>query len=111
MFYSSVILSIIAVLCIVGTAADIYLNWNTAEKNRPRSKALQCLIAFSLYTNTKKWLSTNGGGDNLGAIHGIRFLSTCWVVLGHTISTIPMSNLWNLVKFSEVGCRSVEYYV
>ncbi|XP_055327622.1 nose resistant to fluoxetine protein 6-like [Paramacrobiotus metropolitanus] len=43
------------------------------------------LLAFSLYGNGKKILDTCSTNDrSLSCIHGIRFLSMTWVLLGHT---------------------------
>ena len=68
---------------------------------------IQALLAFSIYTNTKKWLNTKnsggGGGENFGCIHGIRFLSTCWVVLAHTWSMSNFMNTWNMVDVKRVS--------
>ena len=42
------------------------------------------LMCFSLLTNTRRLLSVSGGGEgHLDAVHGVRFLSMCWVILGH----------------------------
>ena len=41
-------------------------------------------LCFSLYTNAKKLLSTDQAPGSLTAVHGIRFLSMSWVVMGHT---------------------------
>ncbi|XP_059140168.1 nose resistant to fluoxetine protein 6-like [Physella acuta] len=41
------------------------------------------LIAFSVYTNGSKVLNTSQSPGSLTAIHGIRFLSMSWVILGH----------------------------
>lgn len=41
------------------------------------------LVAFSVYTNGSKVLNTSQPPGSLGAIHGIRFLSMSWVLLGH----------------------------
>ena len=51
------------------------------------SLGMRILLAFSIYTNTKKWANTKSGKDNIACMHGIRFFSTCWVILGHTFST------------------------
>ncbi|GAB1602636.1 nose resistant to fluoxetine protein 6-like [Argonauta hians] len=45
------------------------------------SKLLQC---FSVYHNGSKLLNTDQGVATLTCIHGIRFLSMTWVLLGHT---------------------------
>lgn len=41
------------------------------------------LLAFSVYTNAKKLLAIPDSHDNLRAMHGIKFLSMSWVILGH----------------------------
>ncbi|KAL3870231.1 hypothetical protein ACJMK2_038308 [Sinanodonta woodiana] len=42
------------------------------------------LLAFSMYSNAVKILSTKQATGSLGAVNGIRFLSMSWVILGHT---------------------------
>ncbi|CAG5115319.1 unnamed protein product, partial [Candidula unifasciata] len=45
----------------------------------------QVLLAFSVYTNGSKVLNTSQPEGTLSAVHGIRFLSMSWVVLGHVL--------------------------
>ena len=40
-------------------------------------------MAFSVYTNGAKLLSTEQTAGSLTCVHGVRFLSMTWVVLGH----------------------------
>ncbi|KAG8189325.1 hypothetical protein JTE90_021831 [Oedothorax gibbosus] len=42
------------------------------------------LTAFSLSSNLKFLLSSSHGASELRSVHGIRALSMCWIVLGHT---------------------------
>ena len=44
---------------------------------------VKILQAFSVYTNGSKLLSTGQPAGSITCIHGIRFLSMTWVVLGH----------------------------
>ena len=44
---------------------------------------VKALVAFSVYTNGSKLLSTSQPAGSITCIHGIRFLSMTWVVLGH----------------------------
>ena len=56
------------------------------------------LHCFSALSNGRKLLSLKPaatGSDNLSCLHGIRFLSTCWVVLGHTWFKSATSNVAN----------------
>jgi len=48
----------------------------------------QALIAFSVYTNTIKLLDTTPGRGTLTCLHGLRFISMTWVVLGHASSFV-----------------------
>ncbi|PVD22479.1 hypothetical protein C0Q70_18293 [Pomacea canaliculata] len=48
------------------------------------------LVAFSIYTNGSKLLSTHQPPGSFTCIHGIRFLSMTWVVLGHSF-LFPLS--------------------
>ncbi|CAH1786929.1 unnamed protein product [Owenia fusiformis] len=42
------------------------------------------ILCFSMYTNGQKILNTTQSDDSLQCVHGIRFLSMTWVILGHT---------------------------
>ena len=47
------------------------------------------LLSFSAFTNGNKVLTVGPSTEsNLSAIHGIRFLSMSWVILGHTYAFI-----------------------
>ncbi|ELU05579.1 hypothetical protein CAPTEDRAFT_222179 [Capitella teleta] len=52
-----------------------------------QSKAIQCYLAFSAYTNACKILTVSGLSKDrtLAPIHGIRFISMTWVILGHSL--------------------------
>lgn len=41
------------------------------------------ILSFSLIKNLKSLLTNNSQSD-IGCLHGIRFLSLSWVILGHT---------------------------
>ncbi|XP_078656657.1 nose resistant to fluoxetine protein 6-like [Branchiostoma floridae x Branchiostoma belcheri] len=42
------------------------------------------LLCFSVYTNIGKLLSTKQAPGSIKCLHGIRFISMTWVILGHT---------------------------
>ncbi|UYV78251.1 OACYL [Cordylochernes scorpioides] len=50
------------------------------------SRLDRALCAFSIYSNGRKLLSTNSSGDSIDIIHGIRFLSMAWIIVGHSFS-------------------------
>ncbi|XP_076436701.1 nose resistant to fluoxetine protein 6-like [Babylonia areolata] len=56
------------------------------------------LMAFSVYTNGAKLLSTDQAAGTLDCVHGIRFLSMTWVVLGHTF-LFPLFASSNLIGY------------
>ncbi|XP_059140219.1 nose resistant to fluoxetine protein 6-like isoform X2 [Physella acuta] len=62
-------------LLLAGTEKTVRRKW---------SVLVDILLAFSVYTNGKKVLDTRQPAGSLTAIHGIRFLSMTWVILGHT---------------------------
>ncbi|KAK7495729.1 hypothetical protein BaRGS_00012949 [Batillaria attramentaria] len=55
-----------------------------AVRSPEHGTCTKLLVAFSVYTNGTKQLSTHQPPGSLTCIHGIRFLSMTWVVLGHT---------------------------
>jgi len=59
---------------------------STGKRNTEISAGGKLLLAFSVYTNTTKFLSTAQPPSAITAIHGIRFFSMSWVLLGHTIA-------------------------
>ncbi|XP_066999865.2 nose resistant to fluoxetine protein 6 [Anabrus simplex] len=61
------------------------------------SNCSELYIVFSAYTNLKKLMSTSetNNNKNLGCLHGIRFFSIAYVILGHTYvnyALIPLHN-------------------
>jgi hypothetical protein len=58
---------------------------------------------FSVCTNGKKLLNTDASGDTLHAIHGIRFITICWVVLGHRYTVDVGVPSINLLIFPDVS--------
>lgn len=71
---------------------DIVLLGGLAPKEPEPKFGYRLLIAFSVYTNGAKLLSVEQSAGTLGCVHGIRFLSMTWVILGHTyLNTIGVS--------------------
>lgn len=44
----------------------------------------QFLLCFSIYKNASKLFKTDLPKGSLSSVHGIRFISMTWVILGHT---------------------------
>lgn len=85
-------------------AAGILDYWQNHDVENPQQRAViyEYFMAFSVYRNIKMWLSTRKSPDDMGCIHGIRFFSTCWVVLGHTYTIFQLAPRWNIVNMKQV---------
>ena len=89
-----VIFSLAGLLMLVGTVIDVVAVQATKNPESwwARANSRQVLpvtlrrvfLAFSVYTNGRKLLDTSTTRDTLGCLHGIRFFSNAWVILGHT---------------------------
>ncbi|XP_035683589.1 nose resistant to fluoxetine protein 6-like [Branchiostoma floridae] len=55
-----------------------------AVATKEENVSCRVLLCFSLYTNIGKLLSTSQAPGAIKCLHGIRFLSMSWVILGHT---------------------------
>lgn len=49
------------------------------------SRIGKILMCFSVYTNTGKIFSTKVDADAIPLIHGLKFLSMCWIIFVHII--------------------------
>ncbi|XP_033214112.1 O-acyltransferase like protein-like [Belonocnema kinseyi] len=75
---SVTILSIFVIFLIICTFLDIL------QRRKPLESAVASnLTEFSLYKSASKILIMNVSSNSLSALHGIRSLSMCWIVLGH----------------------------
>lgn len=92
-----VMFGVVATMMLVGTVVDVladYANdcspgsaWvrvNTGCTRVLPRDLRRLLLAFSVYRNGRKLLNTTSSGEILGCLHGIRFLSNTWVILGHS---------------------------
>lgn len=95
------ILSVIAVLCLIGSVIDIYFRYYPGE-NRELSLARKLILSFSVPLNTEKLLSKDLGSGNLGCLHGLRFLTIAWVVLGHSWEMNYYQLTWNLIDLQNI---------
>ncbi|XP_076346880.1 nose resistant to fluoxetine protein 6-like isoform X2 [Tachypleus tridentatus] len=75
----------------------IDLNNKSSWMEGNQAKFLMC---FSVYTNGARILDTTPGKGQLNCLHGIRFLTMSWVILGHTyrFSMQVVGNVLEAVK-------------
>ena len=101
------ILCVVGLLMVLGTFIDV-VKENATEEDATISRVVDAkfrrrlpltlqkiLLAFSVWTNGRKLLDTSTSSDTLGCLHGIRFLSMTWVLLGHQYVfglTVPWTN-------------------
>lgn len=69
------------------------------------------LIAFSVKTNSEKLLSISKNPDMLPCLHGIRFISMMWVLLGHKYYTTAIRPLINLFDVFSVCIQLIRMTV
>jgi Nose resistant-to-fluoxetine protein, N-terminal domain len=94
-----VLLSSIGLVVIVSTAC----HWRLQQKaTEIKSKLLHILLSFSLLINVRKLLSTKKAPDSIPCLHGIRVLSTTWIVLAHTYSQVKSQFNQNIVGMKQV---------
>lgn len=105
--FSLVIIGILLALVVFGTLIDVCVYQfaifrqptEYADKELPKisqvvstqilqtkktNNLLEFFLCFSVYKNGSKILNTTVSKGNLTSIHGIRFISMMWVILGHT---------------------------
>lgn len=63
---------------------DLELRPVISHTQQPVPVLKRILLCFSIFTNGKKILDTKSVDGQMLSIHGIRFLSLTWVILGHT---------------------------
>ncbi|CAG0892217.1 unnamed protein product [Darwinula stevensoni] len=88
-----VVLSLCGVYFLIGTIWDLRLRHTKKKPGSTLFPSVQTftdrlLVAGSFYSNGEKLLSTKQGSDVIGSLHGIRFVTMTWVLLGHTYSIL-----------------------
>ncbi|XP_054710343.1 nose resistant to fluoxetine protein 6-like [Uloborus diversus] len=89
------VFSFLGFLMLVGSLIDIYSHYTKTTFSRTCVKAL---LAFSLFTNFRKFVDTKSSSDHLTCLNGVRFLCMSWVVLGHTYLTVNFQMFRGLEK-------------
>ncbi|XP_015835187.1 nose resistant to fluoxetine protein 6 isoform X2 [Tribolium castaneum] len=93
-FYVFIFFGVILAILLSSTIYDLFLQSNKGQPD--------VFVCFSLYTNTKRLLSTRCENDSLTCLYGIRVISMAWVIIGH-IAVIQMfsSNINTLYVVTE----------
>jgi len=87
----------------VGTLVDVVVIYDFMPTPKSSNTLFQVCKAFSLATNGRKFMNTESSPNDVSCLHGIRFLSASWVVLGHTYLMGIIQPLWNIVDTYSVS--------
>lgn len=73
----------------------------------------EMLLAFSFYTNGRRLFccKESSSSDVLSCLHGIRVITTLWIVLGHTFLIFVMLPNQNLIAIPEVSAAIHFFWV
>lgn len=103
-----IFVAILAGTLFIATAYDVAMYYYPDRRNGCPKLINQVLVAFSLMSNTKKLISTQAEKDSdsikLRFIHGMRFFSSSWVILGHTyllVSVTVLGDSLNIIKMHD----------
>lgn len=66
--------------------------------------------AFSLYKNGKELLRTDRRQGSIGCLDGLRFISICWIIYGHTYYIEAVSVKLDLTQIPHVSYTIVVLY-
>ncbi|KAI4487011.1 hypothetical protein M0802_012111 [Mischocyttarus mexicanus] len=77
------ILLIFSLIIIVNTIFDIACKGHLSSLNQKGKKYI-LLSSFSFYTNCKNLFNTDRREDCIACLDGLRFISICWIIYGHT---------------------------
>ncbi|PNF44034.1 hypothetical protein B7P43_G16237 [Cryptotermes secundus] len=87
------VVSFFGLLCVLSTGYDITV---TDPRNRR-----EVLLIFSWYRNGIRLLNTKRSSNMLDCLHGIRFFSINWVVMGHSFSSTFRDPGINILGFAK----------
>nr|CDJ90705.1 Hypothetical protein CBG06590 [Haemonchus contortus] len=91
------------IMMVFGTLYDLFiyqreLDLIPVSERRTNHLFIRIILAYSVYTNGVEILRTSKKEGEVDCLHGIRFLSMCWIILGHTYYYIGTSlTLDNLI--------------
>ncbi|KAM7303662.1 nose resistant to fluoxetine protein 6 [Ixodes scapularis] len=99
-------LCVLAFVLVLSTAIDL-IHKHRYGKDAFRGKLVKYLTTFSIPASTKTMLAVNRDKQSdaykLRFLHGIRFFSLVWIVLGHSYSTFNFSSVSRLVNALHYG--------
>ena len=104
--FIAIMFGILGFFIALGTVVDVLrtiFNFYKEDKSSKSSSfGMKMILSFSLYSNLLAIMSTNQGGkDALTCLHGMRFISMTWVVLGHNFVFMGSANFDNAYKLNE----------
>ncbi|VDK58560.1 unnamed protein product [Cylicostephanus goldi] len=91
------------IMIIFGTLYDLFIYQKEIELFPPSERNshlfIRIILAYSVYTNGQEILKTTKKEGEVNCLHGIRFLSMCWIILGHTYYYIGKSLIIGRCRF------------
>ncbi|XP_076316315.1 nose resistant to fluoxetine protein 6-like [Tachypleus tridentatus] len=92
------VLGVFAALLITGTIIELFYKLWKDQSVQKQGLAVQLVSTFSIYTNTKNLFNAKSSAEYLRALHGLKFFSMNWIILGHTYLFVNFQALRNLKK-------------
>ncbi|XP_072948844.1 nose resistant to fluoxetine protein 6-like [Epargyreus clarus] len=92
-YVAMVVFSLLALIIIISTSYDMC---QLLVLKRDSSEVNTLYRSFSVYTNTRRFLTFNSGPGTLECVDGIRAISMLWVIVGHTYGMTLLAFLHNL---------------
>lgn len=89
------ILVIFVIVIIASTSYDMAKQGHLSTLNQKDKKHI-LLTSFSVYTNGKNLLKTNRHYNSINCLDGLRYISICWIIYGHTYYTEVVGVKMNL---------------
>jgi hypothetical protein len=95
-----ILILLLVLVILAGTVLDLWLN--VLQLGMIPDRLMVVLQGFSLYENIPKLFHVGPNSEGLASIHGIRFISMTWVILGHTyLKYVTNNGFYN--NFMDVG--------
>ena len=110
-------IEVIVILSVIGflvASASIHefvrMYFDSPIDPNDETMAVRVLHCFSVINNSRKLLATTSSSDNLACVHGIRVLSTIWVVMGHSYYELQYILSVTAVTIIHVSKSSTDVY-